>query len=403
MGGAALAAYRLHRSLLDQGMTSIMIVQDKNTDDFTVLTKTSKLLNIFSRIRPILDTFCLRFYRKRSKTLFSTSQLSSIDLIKKINQINPDIVHLHWVCGGMLKIESLAKIRPPIVWTFHDMWPLTGGCHYTEGCSNYKNSCGECRVLGSIKGNDLSRHTFKRKFKTYNLLKKFTIICSSRWMKKCSEESSLLKGREVNLLKNCIDTSLFRPIKKDISREFFKIPPKKKVVLFGAMNSLSDPRKGAKELFRAINMLDIKNTIFVVSGASRPKELIKLKYPVYFIHPLKDEESLVLMYNVADVMVVPSLQENLANSISESMSCGIPVVAFNIGGNPDMIDHKSNGYLSKEGDCEDLANGIEWVLENGSSAKLSVKARDKIINQFDNKIISNQHIELYRNLMESSN
>lgn len=398
-GGAALAAMRLHKSLLKHDLESLLMVQKKNSDYFTIIESTPRHFKFFIKIRPILDSFFLRFYRKRSKTLFSSSQVPSLSLIKKINELKPDIVHLHWICGGMLRIEDLAKIKAPLVWTFHDMWPFTGGCHYTEGCNNYKMQCGKCKVLGSNKSTDLSQYNFRRKLKSYGKIKDLTIVCSSKWMKRCTEESSLFKNQKINLLKNCIDTDLFRPVNKEIARNFFKIPTKKNVVLFSAMNSLSDTRKGAKELFEAINMVSVSNTIFVISGSSRPPSISKFKYPVYFIHPLKDEEALALMYNVANVMVVPSLQENLANSISESLSCGVPVVAFNIGGNPDMIEHKSNGYLAKEMDCEDLSKGINWSLENENNIQLSINARNKMLNEFDSKVVSRDHIKLYEKLV----
>ena len=262
-GGAALAAYRLHVSLRQQGINSQMLVQSKSSDDITVIGEKTRLSFLVNRLRNILDTFWLRFYQKRSKTLFSTSQIPNKNIIKKINQINPDIVHLHWVCGGMMPIESLLEINSPIVWTFHDMWPITGGCHYTEECENFKFQCGNCKVLGSSKTNDLSHKIFKRKLSVFKKLGNLSIICSSEWMKKCTAESTLFNGSKIKILKNCINTKIFKPINKIFARNFFKIPQVENIVLFGAMNALSDPRKGAKEFFNAINMLDAKNTIFV--------------------------------------------------------------------------------------------------------------------------------------------
>jgi glycosyltransferase involved in cell wall biosynthesis len=165
------------------------------------------------------------------------------------------------------------------------------------------------------------------------------------------------------------------------------------------MNSLSDSRKGFKELFRAINMLEIENVVFVVAGSSQPQEPPQLKYPTYFIPPLRDEVSLPLLYNVADVMVVPSLQENLANSIIESLSCGVPVVSFNIGGNSDMVEHKKNGYLAKAIVPEDMTLGIEWILKNDNYKELSMRARKKAENEFDSNVVITKYIDLYRRLL----
>jgi glycosyltransferase involved in cell wall biosynthesis len=182
-----------------------------------------------------------------------------------------------------------------------------------------------------------------------------------------------------------------------VGKEIFKIPKDKKVILFSALNSLSDPRKGAKELSEAINILELTDIIFVVAGSGEPKVPLKLKYPVYFIPPLADEYSLPLMYNIADVVIVPSLQENLANSIIESLSCGVPVVAFNIGGNKDMIEHKNNGYLAQAFEAKDIALGVEWILENKNYPQLSDNARKKVLSEFDGEVVSKKYIQLYKN------
>jgi glycosyltransferase involved in cell wall biosynthesis len=399
-GGAAKAAYRLHQSLLAENIDSQMLVQSKISDDFTVLAATGKIAKSFNKLRPALDSLPVRAYKEHSKTLFSPAWLGFSSIVDKINALSPDIVHLHWIAGGMMRIEDIAKIKAPIVWSLHDMWAFTGGCHYDEHCEGYKNNCGNCRVLSSNKESDLSRKIHERKFKTYAEIKDLTVIGSSQWMSKCAGESSLYKGREIVTLPNCLDTDLFKQIDRNIVRDIFHIPRDKKVILFGAMNSLGDPRKGAKELFEAINLLDVENTVFVIAGSSRPEQPLKLKYPVYFISPLNDEVSLPLMYNVADVMIVPSLQENLANSIVESLSCEVPVVAFDIGGNKDMIDHKKNGYLAGINNVRDLALGIAWVLENKEYAKLALNAREKVLNVFDSKRLSQQYINLYKRILD---
>ena len=398
-GGAARAAYRLHRSLLEQGVDSQMLVQSKQSDDYTVKTsgktKIQKGINI---LRPSLDSIPVAFYKDRSKTLFSPSCLGFSNIVNKINDINPDIVHLHWICGGMMRIEDISHIKAPIVWSLHDMWPFTGGCHYDEDCFGYEKNCGNCKVLRSKKENDLSKSVFKRKSRTYNKINSLTIVGSSKWISSCAKNSTLFKDNDTFTLPNCIDTKLFRPIDKSIVKTIFNIPKDKKIILFGAMHSLGDPRKGSKELFDAINMLDLKETVFVIAGSSQTKEMLELKYPVYFISPLRDEVSLPLMYNVADVMIVPSLQENLANSIVESLACGIPVVAFDIGGNKDMIDHMENGYLAKAKNSEDMSNGIKWVIENKNYLKLSENARKKVINIFDSKVVAKKYIGLYEKI-----
>ena len=143
-GGAARAAYRLHKSLLAENINSKMLVQNKSSGNFTVIGPETKFQKIIGRLRPIINKTPVMFYKKKEKTLFSPSFFGFNNIVDKINEINPDIVHLHWICGGMIKIEDIANIKAHIVWSLHDMWAFTGGCHYNEGCSLYKNNCGNC-------------------------------------------------------------------------------------------------------------------------------------------------------------------------------------------------------------------------------------------------------------------
>jgi len=398
-GGANIAAFRLHRSLINHNIDSQMLVQEKISDDFSVLGPESNLRKyLLNPLRPALDHILMK--ANKAESLFSSSYMPFSEIVSKINKINPDIVHLHWITGGMMRVEEIAKINSVIVWSLHDMWAFTGGCHYDKNCGLYRNQCGNCIILGSDNEKDLSRTVFKRKLKAYSKVASMTVVATSNWIGKCAKESTLLRGRDIVTIPNPINTNLFREMDKTLVKGIFGIPLNKKVILFSAMNSLSDPRKGFKELFRAINLLEIENVVFVVAGSSQPQELLNLKYPTFFIPPLRDEVSLPLLYNVADVMVVPSLQENLANSIIESLSCGVPVVSFNIGGNSDMIEHKKNGYLAKAIVPEDMVIGIEWILKNDNYKELSMRARKKAENEFDSKVVTMKYIELYKSLLE---
>lgn len=393
-GGAARAAYRLHTSLLDAGVTSQMLVKEKHTIDPTVLCiSNSSIEKGINALRPLIDRIRVKSYKPIS--LFSQSWIGFNGISKQINRINPDIVHLHWICGGLIRIEDIAKIKARIIWNCHDMWPFTGGCHYDMHCEGYKTGCGNCKILENRKKNDLSRVVFRRKLATYRKMKELVVVGSSKWISTCARESRLFADNKVVTLKNCINTKLFKPVDKNTSRDLFNIPKNKKVILLSAMNVMGDTRKGARELFEAVNGLNIEGVIVVIAGSEK-SQVYDVKYPLYHIEPLKDEVSLSLMYNIADVLVVPSLQENLANSIAEGMSCGIPVVAFNIGGNPDLIEHKINGYLTKDFSTKDLAFGIEWVLSHENYSKLSIGAREKILNN-DNTV--KKYIKTYKELL----
>lgn len=398
-GGAARAAYRLHLSLLEKGHESQMLVQQKSDNDYTVLGPTTKIKKVLNLIRPTLDQLAVLQYKRRTQTLFSPSWLPSSEIVKRINEINPDIVHFHWINFGMIRIEDFAEINAPIVWSLHDTWAFTGGCHYVGDCEKYKTSCGNCPVLQSKKEKDLSHRIFKRKLKTYSKINNITIIGLSKWLENCASDSYLFKNRSVINLPNPIDTQKFKPINKQYCRDLWNLPHDKTLVLFGASNAMSDVRKGFYELRNALQFINESNIELVIFGASTPENPEKFDFKVNYVGELNDDASLATLYGACDLIVVPSLQENLSNVIMESLSCGTPVVAFDVGGNCDMIQHLKNGYLAKPLDSEDLAAGIDWVIKNKSSENLSDNAREKIIREFSFKVVSEKYFDLYKSII----
>ena len=397
-GGAARAAYRLHHALLNAGIDSQMLVQAKTSDDYTVLAGDTKIQKGLAKLRPTLDSLPVQFYKNRTKTLFSPAFLPSFGLAEQINALNPDVVHLHWINGGMLRIEELAKINAPIVWSLHDMWAFTGGCHYDENCEGYKQHCGNCKVLASLKENDLSRRIHNKKSKAFQQIKNLTIIGLSQWLASCAKESQLFRGQRVECLPNPIDTAVFSPFDKSQARALLNLPVNKKLILFGAMGATSDPRKGFNELSDALSLLERDDIELVVFGSNQPKDSQGFKHKAHYLGHLHDDVTLRVLYSAADVMIVPSLQENLSNAIMESLACGTPVVGFDVGGNSDLIGHQVNGYLANLLDTADLAKGIEWVLNAENYAQLCINAREKVLTTFDRQIVVQQYIELYKNV-----
>ena len=400
-GGAAKATYRIHKSLLTQGIDSKMLVQRKQSDDETVQTlsktKIKKVANYF--LRPALDRSPLVFYK--NKTLFSPSWVGFSNIVDTINEINPDIVHLHWICGGLIKIEDLTRIKAPIVWGLLDMWAFTGGCHYNQHCENFKKNCGNCKILGSKTDYDLSRLIHYKKKKVYNQLPSMTIIGHSKWLANSAKQSSLLKKNKILNIPSAIDTTIFKSFNKAISRDLWGLPQDKKLVLFGAMEATSDLRKGFKELSEALYRLESNNIEFVVFGSNEPKNPPNFRFKTHYLGYVNDDKNLANLYSAVDVMVVPSLQENLSNAILESLACSTPVVGFNIGGNSDMIEYKKNGYLAKPFDINDLKDGVEWVLNAKNYDELCVNARNKIMREFDSVVVAKKYTELYEDILNN--
>lgn len=401
-GGAARAAYRLHKSLLAQNIDSQMLVQTKDSDDFTVVGENSKIEKGINKIRPTIDGLFVRSYKNKTQTFFSPAKFQFNNIVKKINEINPDIVHLHWINGGMLTIEDIGKINAPIVWSLHDMWAFTGGCHYNEECLGYEKECGNCKVLGSKKENDLSRKILNRKEKVYKQKKNITIVGLSSWLYECSKKSTLLRDKKHINLPNPIDTNNFKPFNKEKARELCNLPKDKKLVLFGAVGATSDPRKGFIELSAAMKNLEDKDIEFVIFGSSEPEESQSFKFKTHYLGNLTDDISLVTLYSAVDVMIVPSLQENLSNAIMESLSCGTPVVGFDIGGNGDMIEHKINGYLANAFDTYDLKDGIDWILNNKNYDDLCKNAREKVTMEFNSNSIGEKYKIMYNDILNDN-
>ena len=398
-GGAARAAYRLHRALLTNHIDSQMLVQSKISDDFTVLGPQTKFQKFLGVLRPSLDALPVGYYKKRSAGLFSPSWLPFSGIVEKINSLQPDIVHLHWIAGGMLRIEDIAKIKAPIVWTMHDMWPFTGGCHYDEDCAGYKSNCVGCKVLNTVSSRSLSHKVYNRKKKTFDKKRNITVVGLSRWLMSAAQSSSLFFQFDHVNIPNPIDSITFSPIDKQIARQLLNIPLDKKLVLFGAMAATRDPRKGFNQLSQALKLLATKDCELLVFGANQPQNQPDFKQKTHYLGQLHDDLSLRVIYSAADVMVVPSLQENLSNAILESLACGLPVVGFNVGGNQDLIDHKNNGYLAEPFDIDDLAKGVDWVLSTSNYPYLCYNARQKILKEFDSNVVVNQYIKLYQKIL----
>jgi glycosyltransferase involved in cell wall biosynthesis len=402
-GGAARATFRTHQALRAIGCDSWMFVQSKETDEFSVLGPRTQKEKALSRLRPAADALWLSLYRKRSSTIFSANLVPGT--LSRLEEVHADLIHLHWITDGFVSMRSLSRIKTPVVWSVQDMWPFTGGCHYDENCGKYKQNCGKCPVLGSSSDWDLSRYIWNQKKRALSGLD-VSLIAPSRWIESCIKQSSLFSNRPVHLIPNGVDTNLFRRQDSALVRRLFNLPQNKKLILFGAMSATSDVRKGFQHLSSALEILQShlsnpKEVEIVIFGASAPKEPVDLGgFKVNYVPALRDETSLPLVYSCADVIVVPSIQDNLPNMVIEAMACGTPVVAFSIGGIPDMIDHFKTGYLAQPFSAADLASGIRWVVENTSWNEVSLKAREKIETEFDIRFTARNYLKVYGTILK---
>lgn len=404
-GGASRAAMRILHGLQQYGLQIQIFVKHKRSNaDYTIplsqFVPSGILYKAFdwiaTKIKNQWQHHKWRPYKKTKKNHYF-SDLRSTRIHGALQKMDYDIVHLHWINNRFLDIDELAKIHKPIVWTLHDSWPFTGICHVPYDCKKYETHCGACPMLGSIAEDDYAHEIFYKKWEAYKDLD-LHIVTPSKWLGNCAKKSALLGRFPVHIIPNCIDAELYQPIDKKAARKELGLELNKRYLLFGAMQATVDKNKGFEQLLKALGRIKRKDVELIVYGSDENLEQYAIPIPYRSLGYIRDDKLMVQLYNAADICIVPSLSENLSNTIMESLSCGTLVVAFNIGGNGDMIDHMTNGYLAKERDGEDLACGIEWCLAHNADGALSMNAREKVLNNYTIDIVSNQYKQLYESL-----
>ncbi len=405
-GGAARAAHRLHRSLRDQGVDSRMIVQRRLGNDETVSASGIGIVEkVVARLSPRLDHLPLSLYRHRDATTYSVGWHNRFIPSGKDFR-SADLYHLHWIGDGFISLSALPRFNKPLVWTLHDAWAFTGGCHFFGSCSRYQKSCGRCPQLGSSTAWDLSRWIWYRKKRNWRSLN-LTVVAPSKWLAQCASDSSLFGGNRIEVIPLGLDLGVFRPLDRSFAREALNLPLDKRIIAMGAVGSTTDPRKGFHQIVQATRVLASRgwagNCELLVFGDSQRPIHLDTGLPTSFLGVLQDQVSLALVYSAADVFVAPSLQENFCQTVLEALACGTPAVAFHVGGMPDLIEHGRTGYLARAFDVEDLAKGIAWVIDNGTRLKeLSIRSRQWVEANFSNKSAARRYRALYEELLRST-
>lgn len=398
--GANRAAYRLHKALLRRNLKSTFITLNKLTNDDSVIEHHAAIRNIAALAT---EAFCEKIFKRDARIPFSFNIVPKITLNNTyLNTF--DIVQLHWLGRSTLDLKSLAAFRGPIVWRLPDMYPFTAGCHYSGACMQYINGCSSCNQLRIP---NFAKFLFSQKMAHISQIRDLHIVSPSTWLYESTLNAMALDKHQKHHIGTGINTKIFSPINKRKALKALHLSnlADKNIILFGAISSTADPRKGFSELFEALKFLSSsppKHSYEVVVFGSENDPKIKLDFTnVTFLGTHYNEEAMATIYNAADLMVVPSTEENLPNTAIEAMACGKPVVAFNIGGLPDLIVHKQNGYLADPIDVKDLAEGMRWVLNHSNDANLGNNARQAVLKRFDEKDISKKYEALYSSLLAS--
>lgn len=411
-GGAAIAATRLHRALLRAGVDSTLVVEQANRPEPGVIGVAEGFFGQkWATARFALDRLSFLPYEKNKSVRFHFSPATvGLDLSQHPAVQQADILHLHWTNFGFLSLvglRNLVRLGKPIVWTLHDQWAFTGGCHFSRGCTRYLTACGQCPYLRKSDPNDLSARVFSRKAAILTPETNLHLVAPSKWMAEEARESRLLEWFPVTTIPNTIDQTVFRPIDRTAALQRFGLTDSDRPrLLFGSFN-ITDPRKGFAHFADALKLLRQQHPM-AAADRQEPEILIfgkggeglsDLPYPVRTLGVLSNDADIVAAYNAADAMVVPSLEDNLPNTIVEALSCGTPVVAFKTGGIPEMVRTFKTGYLADVSDTPKLMNGLAFILSHPNPADLRQQARLSAEKLFGEREIAQKHLTLYAELV----
>lgn len=404
-GGAAIAARRLLHALNENGTEARMLVRDGALPEQRIeglfpgiLQKPLFLWDKFSEKLAFLNQEKDKSVRFAFSSASGGRDISHHPLVQEA-----DVLHLHWVQHGFLSMENLtqlARLNKPVVWTLHDQWVFTGGCHYPRGCRHFEDKCGNCPMLRAPASGDLSRKLWEKKAHTLEGFSNLVMVACSDWLRNEASNARMMRPFRIESIPNPIDAHHFFPEDQKQARKRFGIPEDRFVILFVAQN-IRDPRKGFQYLERALQQLPperLQNTTLLLMGKDSPENL---NFPTVSTGSLSEAGDIRLTYSAADVLVTPSLEDNLPNTIMEAMACGRPVIAFRTGGIPEMIRHEETGWLAEPGYEQGLTEGILWMAQPGQSHRSGAKALEFAREHYSPETVAARYTRLYEELLGS--
>lgn len=369
LGGAGRAAFRLHQSLQMNRVESHLLVDIRSGDSPGVTGFQFARPPAFA-VKKLYSDYLQSSYVDKARTDLSNTPfslgLAGYDFTGSEIVRQADILNFHWV-AGMLSNKSLApllNLGKPAVWTLHDAWPFTGGCHYAAGCNGFETTCFPCKQL-TKDPNHIPRQLLEDRnhvIANANL----TVVTPSRWLAAEAARSRIFRSKRIEVIANSLETDIFSPTEKKTARQKLGIPPNASTILFGA-DSGRERRKGFSELLQTMRFLaekqGLKNKDIVILMFGTQPEHFDLPFAVKSLGYLRNDHDLAVAYSAADILALPSLEDNYPNIMTEAMACGTPVIAFDVGGMRDLI-RPPVGRLVTAFDIEDFARAIADLLRN---------------------------------------
>ena len=400
-GGAGRAARRLHEAMLQAGVDSHMVTGDQPEDlaeaGLTAAHGVPAGLAFHGRIERART-----FAAARARGRVFTSGLHGAPAVRRqIKDLAPDVVNLHWIGAGFLGLSDLSSIPSSLVWTMCDMWPITGGCHYSGDCGRYRGECGVCPLLGERSNRDLSYRVWQAKSHAYTLQSELVLVAKSSWMMAAAEQSSLATGHRVVRIPNGIDTDFWGPQDQYEARRQLGLPGSGVTLAFVA-DSVFDPRKGfdlAVRVAQSVAGVAGPTTVLAVGGGD-PIAVATLvdgsrRVEIKSLGQIREPELLRSVYCASDATLLTSREENLANVALESLACGTPVAAFDIGGNLDLVQTGVTGCLIPPFDTQEMAHATTALIGEESVRN---RARSYTVENFSWANVVSEYLQVYRSL-----
>ncbi len=346
-GGANIPAIRTANVLKKK--FSINIIHPKK--NFTFFLK-----NIISKI--IIKIFI-------GKTAF----LNSLNIFDNIDtsKLNNEILNLHWIGKETISLDTLIKKKNNIIWTVHDMWPITSTEHfvYNPKIQSYSDE--------DLKKNFLKKIIFSKKKNLFSSKKVILITCC-KWLEKLAKRSESTRKLYIKTIYNPIEIKIWKRKNQKLSKEKLKLDLKKKYILFGAHGGLSNPRKGGDLLIKSIEKIKdflIKNNYEIIVLGGKKNYIKKYNGINFNFRKLEaSKEKQVLYHSAVNLTLSCARADALPQFLVETILCKNPVVSFNIGGIKEIITHKKNGYLVDHFDINNFSAGIKFVIKNKKNLSL---------------------------------